>query len=67
MNEQKPDFSTKSYLFPPINKEGKRFGFIALALTALYIVLVHVVGCHFEMARLARVMGFFGIPVLLLS
>lgn len=67
MNEQKPDFSTKSYLFPPINKEGKRFGFIALALTALYIVLVHVVGCHFEMARLARVMGFFGIPFLLLS
>jgi phosphatidylserine decarboxylase len=67
MNEQKPDFSNKAYLFPHINKEGKRFGYIALALTALYIVLTHVVGCYFHQALIARIMGFFGIPFLLLS
>ena len=33
MEEQKPDFSNKAYLLPPINAEGYRFGAIALAIT----------------------------------
>ena len=32
MSEKAPDFSNKAYLFPPINREGGRFGGIALAL-----------------------------------
>ena len=32
MNEKAPDFSNKAYLFPPINREGRRFGGIALAV-----------------------------------
>ncbi len=31
-NAEKPDFSNSAYLFPPIHSEGKRFGFLALAL-----------------------------------
>ena len=30
MNEPKPDFSNKAYLFPHINPEGIRFGTVAL-------------------------------------
>ena len=36
MNEKKPEFSTKSYLFPLINREGFKFGFIAFFLAAIY-------------------------------
>lgn len=32
----KPDFSTRSYLFPHINREGLKFGFPALLLAVLY-------------------------------
>ena len=32
MNEQKPDFSTLSYLLPHINPEGMKFGGIALVV-----------------------------------
>ena len=32
MSEKAPDFSNKAYLFPPINREGLRFGGIALAV-----------------------------------
>lgn len=32
MNEKAPDFSNTAYLFPPINREGLRFGGIALAV-----------------------------------
>ena len=35
MNEKKPDFSNSAYLFPPINKEGFRFGSIALVMAAM--------------------------------
>lgn len=36
MNEPKPDFSNSAYLFPHINPEGIKFGFIALVLAFLY-------------------------------
>lgn len=39
MNERVPDFSISSYLFPPINREGFRFGGIALAIAALITLL----------------------------
>ena len=35
MNEEKPDFSNKAYLLPHINREGIRFGVIALCVAAL--------------------------------
>ena len=38
MNEKKPEFSTKSYVFPHINREGLKFGFIALQLAFVYAV-----------------------------
>jgi phosphatidylserine decarboxylase len=38
MSEQEPDFSTSAYLFPHINREGLKFGFIALALAILFSV-----------------------------
>lgn len=34
MNEPKPDFSNSAYLFPPINREGVKFGTIALMLAS---------------------------------
>jgi phosphatidylserine decarboxylase len=37
MNEPKPDFSNSAYLFPHINREGLKFGFIALVLAVLYM------------------------------
>ncbi len=37
MNEQRPDFSNKAYLFPHINKEGKRFGYIACVIALLAV------------------------------
>jgi phosphatidylserine decarboxylase len=36
MNEPKPDFSNKAYLFPHINPEGIKFGVIALVLAVAY-------------------------------
>lgn len=37
--ENKPDFSTTAYLFPHINKEGVRFGLIAVAVATSITVL----------------------------
>ena len=37
MNEQKPDFSNKSYLLPHINPEGKRFGIPTLIAAVLLL------------------------------
>lgn len=39
MNEPAPDFSNSAYLFPPINREGIKFGLIALAVAVLVGVL----------------------------
>jgi phosphatidylserine decarboxylase len=38
MNEPEPDFSTGAYLFPHINREGIKFGMIALAAAVLFSV-----------------------------
>jgi len=43
MNERKPDFSNSAYLLPPINREGVKFGLIAVAIAVLVSLLaVHV-------------------------
>ena len=47
MNEAKPDFSNKAYLFPHINREGVRFGVIALFVAALPVAgLVAMLACR---------------------
>jgi phosphatidylserine decarboxylase len=38
MNEPEPDFSTGAYLFPHINREGMKFGAIALVAAVLFSV-----------------------------
>ena len=38
MNEPKPEFSTSAYLLPHINREGVKFGSVALALAVLFAV-----------------------------
>ena len=38
MQEPKPDFSNSAYLFPRINREGIKFGLIALAIAIAYSV-----------------------------
>jgi len=43
MNEPKPDFSNKAYLFPHINREGMRFGSLALVLAFVYAAVTIVV------------------------
>lgn len=43
MSEPKPDFSNSAYLFPHINREGMRFGMIALVLAILFAVVAAVV------------------------
>jgi len=39
MNEPAPDFSNSAYLLPVINREGVRFGLIALAIAVLVTLL----------------------------
>lgn len=39
MNEPAPDFSNSAYLLPAINREGLKFGFIALAIAAVVAIL----------------------------
>lgn len=38
MNEPKPEFSTSAYLLPHINREGVKFGSVALAIAVLFAV-----------------------------
>ena len=38
MNEPKPEFSTSAYLLPHINREGIKFGSVALAIAVLFAV-----------------------------
>lgn len=60
MNEQKPDFSNSAYLFPHINREGKKFGFIALALAVLYTGAAIALFCEYGCAMmLVGVIPFF--------
>ena len=57
MNEQKPDFSVAATLLPHINREGVKFGVIALALA----VLVAFLASHVWW------LGWLVIPVFLLA
>ena len=69
MEEQKPDFSNKAYLFPHIDKEGKRFGVIALCVAAVPLAasLVCALASRNPVAALVGVAFSFLTPVLLLS
>ena len=49
MNEPKPDFSNKAYLFPHINPEGIKFGVIALVLASLYTILAFIALIKFRL------------------
>lgn len=60
------DFSTKSYLFPHINKEGVRFGIIALILPVTTFALSIVAG-WFHVAWAANIASALTIPLLLLA
>ncbi len=39
MNESAPDFSISGYLLPPINREGVKFGLIALAIAVVITLM----------------------------
>ncbi len=58
MNEPKPDFSNSAYLFPRINREGMRFGLIALAIAVLFAVLS---------SAFAPILSFLTLPLFLLA
>ena len=66
MNEAKPDFSNSAYLFPSINREGIRFGTIALILAFLYAAATGVVG-FLWCPLAAAAMGAFIVPFFLLA
>lgn len=57
MDGQKPDFSNKAYLFPYINREGVRFGIIALVIALLVVNAAFFFGLA----------AWFAIPALLLA
>ncbi len=64
--ETKPDFSNKAYLLPHVNKEGIRFGVIALVLASLYAAGVMAVA-HVVNACLGGILGFMIVPFYLLA
>ena len=66
MEEKKPDFSNSAYLFPHVNREGVRFGVIALVLAFAYAAVAIVVA-HFVHPCLGSVMGLFAVPAFLLA
>ena len=63
--ENKPDFSNTAYLLPRINKEGKRFGLIAVgiafALTILSSALQSAILCSLVLPLWLLA---YGVPVL---
>ena len=61
-----PDFSNGAYLFPPINKEGLRFGAVALALATLYAAAALAVA-HFVQPCLGGILCLFILPLYLLA
>ena len=58
MDESKPDFSNSAYLLPHINREGIRFGLIAVVIA----VLVSIVAAHW-----CCWLGWFVVPLYLLA
>ena len=65
MNEAKPDFSTSAHLFPHINREGVRFGTIALVFAFLFAG--GVIALRFFCPPAASILGLFVLPLFLLS
>ena len=57
MNEPKPEFSTSAYLFPHINREGIKFGAIALAIAVLFAVFAKGLYCACKSAKSDSVQG----------
>ena len=57
MNEPAPDFSNSAYLLPHINREGLRFGAIALVIAVIVAIAARFVG----------VLGFLTVPMFLLA
>ena len=42
MDEKKPDFSNGAYLLPHINREGVKFGLVAIAIAIAVVALAHL-------------------------
>lgn len=42
MSEQEPDFSNGAYLFPHVNREGVKFGVLAVAVAIAVVALAHL-------------------------
>ena len=57
--ETPPDFSNSAYLFPPINREGVKFGMIALVLALAVAFAAHLPHCWW--------LGYLVVPMLLLA
>lgn len=57
--ENKPDFSNSAYLFPHINREGIRFGLIAIGIALAFTILSSVLHC--------AILGIFVTPLWLLA
>ena len=65
MNIPKPDFSTSAHLFPHINREGMRFGTVALVFAFLFTG--GAIALAFFCLRTAAILGLFVLPLFLLS
>jgi len=65
MTEQQPDFSNSAYLLPHINREGVRFGCIALGVAAADAVLAAFLAGFAPWV--SAVLGALFLPLLLLS
>ena len=66
MEEKAPDFSNSAYLLPHVNREGVRFGTIALILAFFYATAAIVVA-HFVHPCIGSTMGLFVVPGFLLA
>ena len=59
MDEKKPDFSNGAYLFPHIDREGVKFGLIAMAIAIAVVALAHLPYMWW--------LGWFVMPMFLLA
>jgi phosphatidylserine decarboxylase len=59
MDEPKPEFSTSAYLLPHINREGVKFGSIALAVAVLFAVFAKGSMCLFTLPLFLLAYGVF--------
>ena len=59
MEEKKPDFSNWAYLFPSINREGVKFGLLAVAVAIAVTAVAHLPYMWW--------LGWFSLPAFLLA